>query len=168
MKKLIVLIILFAVFRITGYGQDEKFKALFMYNFTKNIDWPSGMKSGNFVIGVLGESPIAKEMKIIGAKKKIGNQPLVVVNYKSYAEIGDCHILFVSTGKSKDLGAVIAKISGKNVLVITEKEGSVQAGAGINYVKDGNKIKFEINQKNIEKYGLKVASSLIQLGVAVQ
>lgn len=150
------------------FGQDEKFKALFMYNFTKNIDWPSGMKSGNFVIGVLGESSIAKEMKIIGEKKKIGNQNLVVISYKNVNEIGDCHIVFVSAGKCKDFSSLLTKCSVKNILIISEKEGAIQMGAGINYVKDGNKIKFEINPKNIEKYGLKVSTSLIQLGMIVQ
>lgn len=149
-------------------AQQEKFKALFMYNFTKNIDWPAQYYKGDFVIGILGNTPLSRELKTIAQTKKIGGQKLVVKNYSNVSQIENCHIIYIPTYKSKYLEQVILKIKGKSVLIITDNEGLALEGAGINYIMDGNKIKFEINSQNIENNGLKVSSSLIKLGIPVK
>ena len=38
-------------------------KALYIYNFATLTDWPSDYKSGDFVIGVLGESSVFDELQ---------------------------------------------------------------------------------------------------------
>jgi hypothetical protein len=53
-------------------------------------------------------------------------------------------------------------------LIVTDKEGLANQGAAINFIMDGDRIKFEINKKNIEKYSLTVTSSLLALGTVVQ
>jgi hypothetical protein len=53
---------------VTLNAQDEKLKAVFVYNFTRYLDWPQ--KSGNFVILVLGRSPIYAELADIALKKR--------------------------------------------------------------------------------------------------
>jgi hypothetical protein len=50
--------------------QDERLKAIFIYNFTKHISWPS--KSGNFVISVPGNNKIITEIEVIAANKTAG------------------------------------------------------------------------------------------------
>ena len=57
-------------------SQDEKLKAIFVYNFTKYVNWPT--RSGNFVITVLGKSPISTEILSIASKKTVGNSPIEV------------------------------------------------------------------------------------------
>jgi hypothetical protein len=52
-------------------AQDEKFKAIFIYNFTKYINWPAS--EGDFVINVLGDEAITREMGEIATKKTVGN-----------------------------------------------------------------------------------------------
>ncbi len=169
MKKRI-LILLTALFFCSGFvnGQNEKFKALFMYNFTKNIAWPASYSKGNFVIGILGNSPMTKELKIIAQTKKTGNQPIVVKTYSSISGIGRCHILYIPPAKSANLNQVLKKTSKQSTLIITDKQGLAQEGSCINYVMDGNKIRFEINRNNIEKRKMQVSNSLVNLGIAVQ
>jgi len=167
MKKLLF-VLCFIVFEMHSvYAQSEKFKALFMYNFTKYIEWPATDRQGDFIIAILGASPMAKELEIIAGKQKVGSQNILVKTFNSVDEIDNCHILYIPASKSSELAQVIGKLSGKSVLVVTDKEGLATQGACINYIKDGDRIKYELNKKNIEKRGMVVSSSLVTLGIAV-
>jgi len=146
-------------------AQDEKFKAIFVYNFTKYIDWPP--KQGNFIISVLGTDPIAGELKGIASKKKVGQTSIEVKNIRTIGDIGNCNILYVSDSKSDALPQVLLQAKENNILVITENKDACKSGSCINFVSSGGKITYEISKKNIETNGLKVSGDLIQLGVLV-
>ncbi|MDA3865617.1 MAG: YfiR family protein [Salinivirgaceae bacterium] len=152
---------------VESNAQNEKFKALFMYNFTKYIEWPSGMESGEFVIGILGSSPMKKELDIISSKKKVSDQPIKVKVYNSINDIGGCHILFIPTEKSASLESAQAQTKGKGTLIITDKPGLGRKGAGINYIISGGRQDFEINIKTFEEQRLKVNAALYSLGKVV-
>ena len=55
-----------------------------------------------------------------------------------------------------------------STLIITEKQGLVDKGAGINFIIKNNHQKFELNKKNVEKYKLKVSSNLEALAFSVK
>ncbi len=169
MKKVIsCTLLLLLIFSIADVkAQNEKFKALFMYNFTKYIEWPGDKKSGDFVIGILGNSPMKKELEVIATKKKVGNQPMKVKVFNSISSIGSCHILFIPPGKSSSLDAVKERIGGKGVLIITDRPGYGRKGSGINYVLKGGHQDFEINKGTMAEQNLKVNSALFSLGTVI-
>lgn len=169
MKKLyLTLFILIFGISLVTYGQDEKFKALFMYNFTKYLEWPATQKTGDFIIAVFGNSPIVQELEIIAQKRSVGNQSIVVRKYNSPQEISRCHILFIPESKSSRASEIAVKCADKGTLIITDQPGLGKSVAGINYIKINGKQNFEINRQNIESKGLKVNSALLSLGVEVQ
>ena len=147
-------------------AQEDMFKALFMYNFTKDIEWPD--KSGDFVITVLGNSSIVTELEKIAAKKKVGNQAMRVLKVNSPDQIGHSHIVYIVPSKSSQLDDVISAIGSKPVLLISDKPGLAKRGSGINYVKIDGKQKFEINPSKIKSSGLKLNSFLTSLGIVVE
>ncbi|WP_462279955.1 YfiR family protein [Salinivirga cyanobacteriivorans] len=169
MKKLIsYFLLLLLVLSITDLkAQNEKFKALFMYNFTKYIEWPGDKQSGDFVIGILGNSPMKKELEVIATKKKVGSQPIKVKVFNSINDIGSCHILFIPSGKSSSLDEVKARVGGKGVLIITDRTGFGRKGSGINYVLKGGHQDFEINKSTMAEQRLKVNSALYSLGTVI-
>jgi hypothetical protein len=167
MKKLLLLLGFYMLGMHVCHAQSEKFKALFMYNFTKYIEWPATVRQGDFIIAVLGNSPMTKELEIIAGKQKVGAQNILVKTFNSIDDINYCHILYVPTSKSSSIAQIIEKLSGKSILIITDKEGLATQGACINYVSDGDRIKYELNKKNIEKRGMIVNSALVTLGILV-
>jgi hypothetical protein len=146
-------------------AQDEKLKAIFVYNFTRYLDWPQ--KSGNFVIVILGKSPIYAELADIAMKKKVGTQTIEVKTIMSAEEITDCQILYIAEGKTDLLPAIMQKGAGKNKLILTEKEGSCKNGAGINFVNKDGKLSFEIAKTNLTNAGIVVSSALFALGTVI-
>lgn len=143
-------------------AQEYKYHPIFIYNFSKYIEWPSS--EGDFIISVVGNSSAYEEMVNISEKKKmIKNQNLVVKKYNSLAEVGKSNIVFVT--KNKDVSEEdIQRLSSQGVLVITEHEDMAEKGAHINFIAtQDSRIGFELNTTMTQQSGLKVASSLAGL-----
>ncbi|NQX98509.1 MAG: YfiR family protein, partial [Flavobacteriales bacterium] len=81
MKKVIIilvsLLILNSGFKI-GVDTNSKMKAIFIMNFTKLIEWPASYQKGNFVVGVVGNSPLYAELIKMARTKKVANQSLEI------------------------------------------------------------------------------------------
>lgn len=164
MKRFYALLCITVAFGFsTVSAQNEKFKALFIYNFTNYIEWPSSDQK-SFVIAVLGDSPIISELTAISKIKKVGNLTIDVVQINSTSEIGNANIVFVPSSKKKALLEVSQTSAGKSVLIITDE---ANGNFGINFVELGPKQSFQISRTNIESHHLKVNSTLIALGTAV-
>ncbi len=147
---------------------NTKIKAVFLYNFTKYIEWPQNYKSGNFVIGVVGDESFAKELDVFFSPKSMGSQRFEIKHFKKPADITLSHMIYVSPNYIGNISDVLGKIKGKSTLLITEKAGMAKQGAAINFTIVENKQKFELNKANAEKYDLKVSSSLANLAIKVE
>ena len=166
MKKTLFILLLAIIYQLNNAtAQNEKFKALFMYNFTKYLEWPEGDRQGDFIITVLGDSKIVDEIKIIGQKKKVGFQPIVVKRVSSPDQIQKCHMVYITANKSGQINAVKARMSTSSTVIIADDPGAINKGAGINYVVQGGRPIFEISKTNVEQHNVKVGSDLLSLGI---
>lgn len=174
MKKLVYILV--SILFCTSWIADKpsaseeasaKIKAIYIYNFTKYIEWPDNYKQGNFVIGVMGNNlSLINELNKMAASKTVGAQKLEIKNITSADAV--CHIIYLLSTNSTQLAEVVDKIKNKSTLIITDRAGLATKGAGINFVIQENKQKIELNKSNIEKYKLKVASSLVELAIQVK
>jgi hypothetical protein len=150
-----------------AWAQKEKYHSIFIYNFSKYVKWPDAQNSGKFVIGVLGNSPIEKELKKMASSKQVNGMPIEVKHYNSASDLGECHILYITESESGKIDVINAKTKDRPVLIVTDKPGLAKKGAAINFVEVDGKIKFELNQQSAEAKGLKVAGSLSSLAIIV-
>jgi len=141
-------------------------QAVFIYNFTRLIEWPAEYKSGPFTIGILGSSDLYDEIKNYTNGKMVGSQPINAVKYNAIEFIGKCHILFVPFNRTKDMDAIKNKIGNNSTLIITEKKGALENGSMINFVIIEDRLKFELKISNASKIGLKIHSNLENMAVA--
>ena len=146
----------------SSYGQNEKFKALFIYNFTNYIEWPTGNKS--FVITVVGESPIIGELQAISKIKKVGSLVIDVQKINSPSEVGNSQIVYIPASRKKNLPEIAKALSGKPILIISD---GAQGEFGINFIEVDQKQSFQISKLNMELRKLKVNSALLALGIPV-
>ena len=167
MKKSALVILGLLALSATTRAQDEKFKALFMYNFTKYIEWPQAKQSGDFVIGVIGNSAIVGELETIAQKKTVGAQAIKVKQVSSAEDLTKMHIVYVTEEKSGEAAGIAGKVKGKGVVLITDKPGFALSTSGINYIKKDGKPNFEVSSKHLAEEGVKVSAQLMALGTAV-
>jgi len=155
----------FLLYTFFAKGQTDipQAQAMFIYNFTRLIDWPN--KSGDFIIGVIGNNEVFDALSNYTQGKKVGLQNIVVRQFKEPTDITPCHILFVGFSKTKSLTEILKIVNDNHILIITEKTGAIQMGSAINFVIVGDKLKFEIKIDNATKYGLKVSSKLAEMAV---
>jgi len=165
MRKLII-IILISGLSFGLHAQIEKIQASYIYQFTKLISWCPTYKSGDFVIGVIGNSPLTKELAAFKGKA-VANQLINVKTYNTVDEIDKCNILFVPETSSKLLPSVNRKIGGKCTLVISEKEGLIKNGSSINFLQESGKVLFEINVTTVGKHSLVINSRLLTMAKTV-
>ncbi len=146
---------------------SARVKAVFIYNFSKYVEWKEANRTGVFTIGVLGSSSVVSELTTITTGKVVGTQKIEIKIFATTADIKKCHILFVPAENATPIPTIISKIKGHNTLLVTEKEGYVKQGAIINFVVQSNKQKFELSKNNAEKSDLKISQNLITLGIPV-
>jgi hypothetical protein len=146
----------------------SKIKATFIYNFTKYIEWPASYKQGNFIIGIVGTTPLLKDLSNMAATKKAGTQPFEIQSFPNVNAISKCHLLFVASDNAANIKEISNKMKGYSTLIVAEKPGCAKLGAAINFVIQENKQRFELNKANAEKYNLKIGSSLAGLAILVE
>jgi len=164
MKKIILALV--AIFIASNaYMQTSipKAQSLFIYNFSRMIEWPAAYRTGDFVIGILGTAEVAGELESYTKGKKVGTQNILVMRYKTPAEIQQCHILFVPFVRTKQLSEVISTLGSKSTLIITEKTGALGEGSAINFVIMEDRMKFELKPENANKYGIKFSAKLQEM-----
>ena len=172
-KALIIFCAFFALSANTVSYQvtdtNAKIKAVFLYNFTKYIEWPKNYKEGRFVFSIWGNNPsLLIELTRMASVKTIGTQKIDIQNITSIENLDKCHVLYVLPENSSHFNLALAKLKGKSTLIVTEKPGLAKMGAAINFVIVDNKQKFELNRANAEKHSLKISSSLSSLAIPVE
>ncbi len=155
-------------FSSTDFDPNAKVKAVFLYNFTRYFEWPEKMKSGNFIIQVVGaNSGLNQELSKMAATKQVGNQKLEIKISNLFDATAKPHIIYLLNESSDFLKEATSKYKGKGILIVTEKAGLAKSGSAINFVAIDNKLKFEYSKNNAVKAGLKTSDDLKSLAIAV-
>lgn len=161
--SLIIILSLFSIQNGISAQGTSWLKTLFIYNFTKYIQWPNENEKGQFIIGVFGQSNIIQEMEEYYKERKVGKQDIFVKRITSIHKVADCHILFVPDNNIKRLKEIKPKLINTPLLIIADVKGSINKGADIAFNEKNGALGYSINQKQMENKGLKISSMLIKL-----
>ena len=173
MKKKVLIIFLVNLLTLgfketaAGQGVDYTVHANIIYHFTKYIDWPANKKAGDFVIGIVGDSPLFEELQKATANKTAGSQRIIIRRFSSSEISFNCQILYISEDESGLLKKIVSLTQNHSLLIVTEEEGLARKGSCINFIIIDDRLKLEINKKNIEKRNLKIAAEFLGLGVLI-
>jgi hypothetical protein len=148
-------------------AQNYQLHSVFMYSFTRYVQWPEEAAAGDFEIHVLGDSPITAELKKMAQSKKVGERPIKVSNLAGVGDIKKCNILFVPSEKMAQLPDVLTKVGANATLIVTEQVGAGLKGSCINFIEKDGKLAFEINQAAMNKQRLKASTELMRFGIVI-
>jgi hypothetical protein len=145
---------------------EYQVKAAFIFNFTKFVEWPASAftnAKSALCIGVLGDNPFGTDLEKLAQYKSVDERPLVVRACRNLQEATNCHILFISASEKDRLPEIFKALRGLAVLTVSETDGFTDAGGMVNFVAEGKKIRFQINDTNARGAGLKISSKLLSL-----
>lgn len=165
------ILLLFIISCISATAQqslnsEAKIKAVFLYNFTRFVEWPGKSFSGEnspFIIGILGNDPFGAYIEQAIKGEKVGNHLIEIRRYDSVNEIKDCHILFINLQDGSMIKEAISKASGKNILTVSDANNFAGWGGIIRFYSEESKVKIEINTSAAKAANLSISSKLLSV-----
>jgi hypothetical protein len=73
----------------------------------------------------------------------------------------------VGASESKNIGSVLDRLRGTNVLTVGESDGFSHHGGIVNLLLSGGRIRFEVNPHAAERAHLQISSRLLSLATIV-
>ena len=146
---------------------DEK--AAFVLNFLMFVEWPaSAFHSAEdpIVLSLLGNDPIAASLASLDGKTASGRR-VVVRKIPVWSPLDRCQVLFVGASEKAGLERVLGAVQRWPVLTVADFEGFAGRGGTIGFVRQDNRVGFEINEESARKAGLKVSAKLLYLAKSV-
>jgi hypothetical protein len=152
-------------------SREYEIKAAFIYNFTKFVEWPAAALvpgAEPIVIGVLGDSPCAQALEELTRGRKVNGHPILVKRVESAQEAGSAHVLFVGAAHEAQFVRLEPALAKAPVLTVGEAASFATDGGMINFLMQGDKVRFEVNVDSAERAGVKISAQLLKLAAAVR
>lgn len=150
--------------------QEYQIRAVFLFNFTQFIEWPTDAfpkKNSPLVIGVLGQDPFGNLLEETVHGEEINGHPLVVQRFSKVEEVETCHILYISLTKSDQLKHVFESLKNQNVLTVGDAANFAKQGGMIRFFTENSKTRIRINLKSTKEADLTISSKLLRLAEIV-
>ena len=150
---------------------EYQVEAAYLYNFGRFVEWPAKSttaQTGAFNICILGEDPFGQALDTTLAGETIGNQRVAARRISSPQTLADCQILFISSSEANRLNKIIAALDKSAVLTVSDTPHFSQRGGMIQFVLEGNRIRFEVNLTATQRAGLTLSSDLLKVATAVR
>ncbi len=169
---LLLLMILFAITPVEASlppsTLEQAVKASFLFKFAPFVDWPpTALAAGErtFTICVAGGDPFGSVLDDVVRGQKIAGRSVAVRRLQAAGSAAGCRILFA--GHSDDPGyAPFAALAGQPVLTVADRTGG-PPGAMIEFVRQGGRVRFHIDDGAARANGLKISSKLLGLAISV-
>lgn len=152
----------------SAQAPEYDLKAAFLFNFAKFVEWPESAFAGErapLSICVYGQDPFGLALDAVVQGERVGERSLLVQRPDSLDDLEECHVLFVARSEKGRLGEVLERVKGEPVLTVSDTDGFLRAGGIINFILEGSKVRFLIDQEAAERSGLEISSKLMRLAV---
>ncbi len=147
--------------------EEDAVKIGYLYNFSKFVEWPALIENEPgqpWNVCVLGDE-IIKTAAAILESKRVRQKAIVVVNAKRGSDLNGCQVAFVSASEGWRVGTMLKETRNRPILTVSDAEDFTAQGGMIGLVREGDKIRFEINLGAAEKAGLKISAQLAKLAM---
>lgn len=154
----------------TSATTEYQVKVAFLYNVVQFTDWPPeafASESAPLVVGVLGTDPFGTLLDDLVRDEQVGGRPIAIQRYRTTAEIGACHVLFVSRSESGRFEEVFAALRGRSILTVGDVEGFARRGGMIRLAGERDRIRVRINLESARAAGLTLSSKLLRPAIIV-
>jgi hypothetical protein len=156
-------------------GQDAasteyQVKAAYLFNFAKFVEWPAGAfrtPNSPLVICVLGSNPFGSELEGSIAGKTVGGRRLEISHVPRGVDAGSCQIVFIASSERGQMRETLQRLTGTNALTVGDTSGFTDDGGMINFVWEGDRVRFEANVDAAEHAHLRLSARLLTVAKLV-
>jgi hypothetical protein len=150
---------------------EYQVKATYLYNFGRFVQWPpnaAAAKGDSFSICVLGHDPFGPTLDSTLAGETLDGKPLAVKRISTPRDAAGCRILFISSTEENHLKEILVALDESGVLTVSDMPAFSRRGGMIQFVVEGDKVRFEINLTKTETAKLTLSSELLKVATIVR
>jgi hypothetical protein len=142
---------------------DAEIKAGFIIKFKRYASWPQDVvtEDGPITIGVVGAPDIAQELERRVNRRAIAKRQVSVKRLQSGDPINDIHVLFIGNDRMSEFPDWLARTQGRSILLVTDSGNGMPAGSMINFVREDERIRFDVATKAAEPGRIKLSADLL-------
>lgn len=143
---------------------ETDIKAAFLYNFAKYIEWPAPTSmSAEFRVCAFGDASFISSLDTIIEGETIDGRPVRRFRPPSAEAARSCHILFVARSEMSRATDLITAVRGSPVLTVGDGPDFLQKGGMVSFVRDGNRVRFDVDTNVAQAAGLVLSSRLLRI-----
>ena len=148
---------------------EYQVKAAYLYNFGKFIHWPDAGKNESFAICVLGRDPFGSVLDETLANEHIDGQKVTALRLTRAQEAASsCRIVFIGSSESGRLNEILPTLGKGNVLTVADMPQFTMRGGMIQFILQGDRVRFEVNLAAAQRAGLSLSSELLKVATSVR
>jgi hypothetical protein len=168
------LLVSFVLDAQTPKPTEYQVQAAYLSNFARFVEWPAKAAVGGepFYVCVLGQDPFGAALDTALKRETIGGAPMAAKRITAAEDAAGCRIVFLnasfSSSRKPELKAILAALAPLNALTVSDMSDFTKRGGMIQFVLEGNRVRFEINLRAARNAGLTLSSELLRVAVAVR
>jgi hypothetical protein len=147
--------------------KQSQTKAVYLFNLALFLTWPNNtFKSPEqpFRLCILGKDPFGVELDIIVENEKIESHQVVVPRISTIEMSRYCQILFINKSEQNHLATILAYLSKRPILTISEINNFVKQGGMIQFFNtNNNQVRLIINPKKLKQASIKPSANLLEI-----
>lgn len=148
--------------RIGDEALENQVKAVFLFNFAKYVDWPAAPQGSSAIrVCVPANPPFLAVVRDAVRDEVVNGRALTALGLDGLDDARECDIVYVGDTSTADAAAWIGAVRGRQTLTVGE--GKLVDGLVIAFVRDQDRLRFDINRHAAARQKLSVSSRLLGL-----
>jgi len=143
--------------------REDQFKAAYLFNFVKFVEWPAGMAGDTVTVCFLGGQGVHEALSSGIDGKRVGTRKLLARRLGQPAAVDDCEVLYADA-TSVDLSLT----DGRPVLTVSDAPQFATSGGMIQLFTENHRLRFVINVTRAHRVGLRISSDLLKHAAEVR
>jgi hypothetical protein len=150
---------------------EYQVQAAYLYNFGKFVQWPgaaTGGSTGAFTICILGDDTLGPVLSATVIGGTVGGKTVAAKRIMNAREAVNCQTLFVGSTKDTELAKILETLNKVAVLTVSDMPRFTERGGMIQFILEGNRVRFQVNLTAAQNAGLTLSSQLLKLAALVR
>ena len=146
--------------------REDQFKAAYLFNFVKFVEWPSATDTVN--VCFLGAEGVHHALASSIQGKGAGARKVLAQRIEPSTGVEHCQVLYADATSVNVLLAAGSLAAGAPVLTVSDAPQFATSGGMIELYTENHRLRFVINVARANKAGLRISSDLLKLAAAVR
>ena len=146
---------------------EHDLKAAYLYNFTRFVEWPAGIPPAGepFRLCVVADDATTAAIQRTMTGESVLGRPAETVIPRSVHDVLRCQVLFVGRREMRRAAPLLAAVRDRPVLTVGDGEdfAGEKATGTIGFVREGTRIRFDVNLEAAKRARLVISSRLLQV-----